>query len=56
MTTVGYDKSDVRGKSCPSCPKLSLERIEDNIDNDDNSCMTEVMCEKKVVKVVLSCL
>ena len=51
-----YDKSDVRGKSCPSCPKLSLKRIEDNIDNDDNTCMTKVMCEEKVVKVVPSCL
>ena len=51
-----YDRSDVRGKSCPSCHKLSLERIEDNIDNDDNSCMTKVMREEKVVKVVISCL
>ena len=51
-----YDRSDVRGKSCPSCHKLSLERIEDNTDNNDNTCMTEGMREKKVVKVVPSCL
>ena len=37
MTTSVYDKNDVREKSCPRCTKLSLKRIEDNTDNDDNS-------------------
>ena len=51
MTTAVYDKSDVREKSCQSCPKLSLKRIEDYTDNNDNTCMTEVMYEKKLSKL-----
>ena len=46
----------MREKKLFKLSQVVLERIEDNIDNDDNTCMTEVMCEEKVVQVVISCL